>query len=463
MDNNIIRRESALARYFILGLLLIATAVAAETATEYFDRGVSAAQRQQYPEALSALLKAKAAGLETPDLDYNLGVVYYQLARYDEAVRRFQLLINIPEYTAIAYYNLGLIALKRDDRQAALENFSTASTLAVDENLKNLSQRALQRLNEDPVEKKSLFTGWGGFVSFNGGYDDNVSLIDEDTGQAAGIADYHAELFASTGAMLLGSDASGLHMDANVNVLKQQKEHDYDYSQWHVALAHEGLFSRWETRARAAIDRTQFGNVDFQQLLSLELNGKRDLSAKSGFELRYKYADIADKSPDGAYDYLTGNRHQLRLRFLDSRKGVGLKYSYEVQINDRNDFSFQSTNASNETTSITRSYSPIRHSVQVSADVPWSKSLTINLEAQYRYSDYIDPDTNTMVDGTGDIISATSLIRKDHRYRFNIGMAYNITPSWELFADYGHTKNDSNRPGSDYQRTLMRAGVTWFY
>jgi hypothetical protein len=101
--------------------------------------------------------------------------------------------------------------------------------------------------------------------------------------------------------------------------------------------------------------------------------------------------------------------------------------------------------------------------VQVSADVPWSKSLTINLEAQYRYSDYIDPDTNTMVDGTGDIISATSLIRKDHRYRFNIGMAYNITPSWELFADYGHTKNDSNRPGSDYQRTLMRAGVTWFY
>jgi tetratricopeptide (TPR) repeat protein len=463
MDNKTNREKSALAGCFIIGLLLITTAAVAETATEYFDRGVNAAQRHQYPEALNALLQAKAAGLDTPGLDYNLGVVYYQLASYDEAEQRFQLLINVPEYTAIAYYNLGLIALKRDDRQAALDNFSNASTLAVDESLKNLSQRALQRLNEDPAEKKSLLAGLGGFVSLNGGYDDNVSLIDEDTGQATGTADYHAELFASTGAMLLGSDANGLHMDANINVLKQQKEHDYDYSQWHVALAHEGLFSHWGTRVRAGIDRTQFGNEDFQQLLSLELRGKRDISAKSGFELRYKYVDIKDKSPDGVYDYLAGNRQQMRLRLLDSRNGISFKYSYEIQFNDRNDFSSQSTNTANETTIVNRSYSPIRHSLQVSAGVPWGKSLTINLEAQYRYSDYIDPDTSVTVDGTGTTLSATSFVRKDNRYRLNLGMAYSITPSLELFADYGHTKNDSNRSGSDYQRTLIRAGVTWFY
>lgn len=464
MEIKIYWGKSALAGCFILGLWLLTPAVMAETATEYFDRGVTAAQRQQYPEALNALLQAEAAGMRTPGLDYNLGVVYYQLSRYDEAEDRFQSLENVPEYTAIAYYNLGLIALKRDDRQAAIDNFSIASTLAVDESIKNLSQRALQRLNEDPPGKKPLLTGWGGFVSLNGCYDDNVSLIDEDTGQATGISDYHGEVFASTGGMLLGSDANGLHLDANVDVLKQQKEHDYDYSQWHAALAHQGLFGRWETRARAAIDHTQFGNEDFQQLLSLELRGKHNFSAKSGFELRYRYVDIKDKSPDGVYDYLAGNRQQLRLRYLDGRKGASFKYSYEVQFNDRNDFSSQSTNTANETTIITtRSYSPIRHSVQVSADVPWGKSLTINLEAQYRYSNYNDPETSTTIDNNGAIISATSFVREDHRYRLNIGMAYSITPALELFTDYGHTKNDSNRSGSDYQRRLIRAGVTWFY
>jgi hypothetical protein len=45
----------------------------------------------------------------------------------------------------------------------------------------------------------------------------------------------------------------------------------------------------------------------------------------------------------------------------------------------------------------------------------------------------------------------------------NIGLAYHLMPYMELFADYSFTRNDSNREGSDYDRTLVRAGVTWFY
>jgi hypothetical protein len=400
--------------------------------------------------------------MDSPDLNYNLGVVYYQLARYEEAEERFQLLIDIPKYTAVAYYNLGLLALKREDNQAAKDNFSVAHSLAVDENLKALSERALQLLNADPPAKNSPFSGWGGFVSLNGGYDDNVSLIDEDISQVDGLADYSSELFISASGRLVGNNNNGLYFDANGDVLKQQKEHDYDYSQWHLGLGHLVRNDRWETRARAAIDQTEFGNVDFQKLLSLELRGRHYVNTKNSLELRYKYVDIKDKSPDGVYDYLAGNRQQLRLRLLNGHDAISFKFSYELQVNDRNDFSSQSTNLAGDTVITTRSYSPIRHSLEVSAGVPWGKSLTVNMEAEYRYSEYRDPDTETTI-SESDGSSSTSLYRKDHRYKLKLGFAYSITPFMELFTDYGYTKNVSNREGSGYNHNLIRLGVTWFY
>jgi len=269
------------------------------------------------------------------------------------------------------------------------------------------------------------------------------------------------ELFASTNRMIWGSDANGIHFDANVDVLKQRKEQEYDYGQWHLGLAHRGIIDLWETRARAGIDRTRFGNDDFQQLLALELRGQRDLNVSTGIELRYKYVDIKDRSPGNVYDYLAGKRQQLRFRLLDKRNNISFKYAYELQWNDRNNYSATSS-VNNMTTIITRNYSPMRHSIQASADAPWGKQFTLSLEAQYRYSYYSDPDTETVIDN-GTIIQAYSLNRTDHRYKVNVGVAYHLSKNMDLFIDYGFTKNDSNRDGSDYDRNLIRAGVTWFY
>ncbi|WP_455210838.1 tetratricopeptide repeat protein [Kaarinaea lacus] len=448
-----------------LGLILSPITVFAATANQYFDKGVSAAQRQQHQAALDAFLKAKQAGLDSPELNYNLGVVYYQLGKYAKATETFQLLVGDDTYAAVAFYNLGLIALKQGNEPAAKDWFLKAYSNAADNNVKTLSERALQRLDVEPPAKPALLTGWGGFVSLDAGYDDNVALIDEDISQAQDVADYHLELFASTARMLWGSDANGIHVDANIDILKQRKEQDYDYAQWHLALAHRGVFSRWDTRVRAGIDRTRFGNVDFQQLMGLELRGQRDISVSTGIELRYKYVGIKDRSPEDVYEYLAGKRQQLRLRLLDSRRNISFKYAYELQWNDRNDYrdaSFDSVN--NITTITTRSYSPMRHSIQVSADVPWGKLFTLSFDAQYRYSYYSDPDTLIIVDETdGAITQSYSLNRKDHRYKTNLGFAYHFSPSMEFFFDYGFTKNDSNRDGSDYDRHLVRVGVTWFY
>jgi hypothetical protein len=106
----------------------------------------------------------------------------------------------------------------------------------------------------------------------------------------------------------------------------------------------------------------------------------------------------------------------------------------------------------------------MRHSVQMSAGIPLGKLFTLSLEGQYRYSYYSDADTIQIVNNTtGESNLTYSLNRKDHRYKLNMGLAYHLAPYMELFADYGFTRNDSNREGSDYDRRLIRAGITWFY
>jgi tetratricopeptide (TPR) repeat protein len=463
------RKKRNLLFCILLVLFFNANAAYAKSADQYYEIGVRAAQQQQFHLALKSFLQAKAAGLESPALHYNLGVVYYNLASYDEASKSFQPLLDNAEYAGVAYYNLGLISLKLSNEPAAKDWFLKAYSTTEDPNLKDLSERALTRLNVDPMAdksmpEKSILIGWGGVVSLSAGYDDNVSLIDEDISQTSGLEDYHLELFATANRMIWGTEGNGLHFDANVDALKQHKEHDYDYSQWHLGLAHQGIFSQWNTRARATMDQTQFGNVDFQQLVSLEFRSERDLSTNSGMELRYKYVNIEDQSPNAEYDYLAGSRQQLRFRFANILRNVSFKYSYEFQLNDRSDLTGSRSISVNTTEIGFRSYSPMRHSVQVSADVPWGRLLTLSLDAQYRYSYYSDADTIIDVDNaTGARTVLYSLNRKDHRYRVNIGLAYRFSGYLEFFGDYSYTKNDSNRSGSDYDHNLIRAGVTWFY
>ena len=95
-------------------LISINCMVIGDPADRYFEIGVRAAQKQQYQVALKAFVQAKSAGLDSPELHYNLGVVYYKLERFDKAASNFKRLIQNPEYSAVAFYNLGLVDLKQD-------------------------------------------------------------------------------------------------------------------------------------------------------------------------------------------------------------------------------------------------------------------------------------------------------------------------------------------------------------
>lgn len=449
-------------------LVLIPSVAAATEASKYFEIGVKAAQQQQYHVALKAFLQAKSAGLNSPELSYNLGVVHYKLGDFTKAQQNFQRLSSNEKYTAIAYYNLGLAALKLKKRNSAEQWFQKAYAIAEDPNLIALSAKAMDRLKGIVVPAAApVRRSWKGIVSTNIGYDSNVASIDEAADQTQGASDLVAELLATTSRMLWGDKYNGFRFSGNVYFLDHSTEHDYDYSKWHAAFAYVARAKGWRFRSMLSTDHTRYANMDYLRLDVLELRGRYSFWKDTRFDLRYKYYDVDDIGPNSEYEYLQGSKQQWRVRINHKIGPLSWKLSYTYEENDRQDSNIPSTiiekDQANQDVRIAvqkfRSYSPVRHGIQLKAKMHIFKNTKLVFDTQYRNSDYQYDDTTTKEDGT--IIYKKT--RVDNRYRITLGIEQKLNDEWELFTDYRFTKNNSNRERSDYKRSQIAVGVTWYY
>lgn len=87
-----------------------------------FEQGVQLFRQGHLEAARDCLEAARTMGLNSLSLSYNLGVVYYRLGRLPAAEQAFRQLLSSP-HEALARYNLGLVALARDDHEQARSEF----------------------------------------------------------------------------------------------------------------------------------------------------------------------------------------------------------------------------------------------------------------------------------------------------------------------------------------------------
>jgi len=78
------------------------------------------------------LNQAIALDQNNPQQYIDLGGVYYQLGKYDDAIREFQIAINLKQDYANAYYNLGHAYEQKGDYQNALSNYNIVKQLVAD-------------------------------------------------------------------------------------------------------------------------------------------------------------------------------------------------------------------------------------------------------------------------------------------------------------------------------------------
>jgi tetratricopeptide (TPR) repeat protein len=422
--------------------------VFAGTSSDYFNAGFKAAAKGDYLTALAQFKKAEQVGMGGSPLQYNMAISFYRLQRYEEARQAFQVLMDVPKFEQIAYFNLGLIANKQKDEPAAVRWFRRAyhsgGNRGDNRKIKTLATKALQRLSASPSRVQKAGRDWFGFVSSSLSYDTNVTLINNDLLGATNENDTLLNVSVLASRWLKGRVGRGTRMSLSANTQQYRQVSNVDYSQFSIGADRYDRLGAWRMRFGGSWDEIYYAGSEYERIVSAEVRGRKSLSAAHQLRLRYKLSRI--QATDAAFDYLNGWRQQFRLGLRRHGSVARIVTYYQLELNDRKD--------RQGVIGPFTSYSPTRHTLRVTTWWPIVDTLKLKLDGRYRYSRYNDSN----------ILTGGAIIRReDDQYRIAIGLKKILARAWRLNGSYSYTRNDSNIDRRRYDNSVFKLDVTWMY
>lgn len=428
----------------VLGCLLAlaSTGVPAQWAdsSTLFQYGVEAFQQGKFDEARLYLEHARNQGLDSPSLSYNLGVVYYQLERYDEAADTFSQLLDTNSH-ALASYNLGLIALKQGNTDAAKTAFRAVIEANAAENLNTLAERQLARLGEPRPgagEKR-----WFGYAALSGGYESNIGLFPDSARSDVSAA--FAETVLAGNGYLWGNGQSGVRGDLGYYGRHYISEQDFDSDVGQLALSwvqaagpgsvRLGAVGAWLYRGGSAQEQHARLLAEYQQ------GGCLGWFASEHCRIRFTAAEVMAEPEFDPYD---GRYYRLGARYQALWEGWRGQLDYRGEYNDRSDLT---------TSTEFYSLSPQRHQLEMRVSYPVLTVLELGLSAGVRYSEYRDPSRLVVPEGT------LVIRRADTRLQTGIDARWSLDHGVALMATYDYKNNASNIERYDYSNQSVDVGV----
>jgi tetratricopeptide (TPR) repeat protein len=426
----------------MLAMLFISFVALAQTETDYFAQGVKDSSSGKHEAALKQFQMARKAGMKSAKLDYNLAVTYYRLGRYEESRKIFMKLTNNDVFSQLTYFNLGLIANKQKNERKAVKWFQRAYK-GKSEKVGELAAIALKRLGKMPKKTVRKKPAWKGLVSASLESDSNVNLATDEVNEPS-KSDTSMSLYASANRWLKGNRKDGVRLDLNVNSQTYSSETQYNYLQLHARLSRYGRLGSWRTRFSGSWDEITLDNSAYERIISARADGRYNLSKDRQLRLRYRLSRIL---ADSTYDYLDGWRHQLRAGVRQRYGKKRVRAYYQLEVNDRDDYISPISGRF-------ASYSPTRHVLRVTGYLPVSDSWTVRLDGRLRMSRYADANEFSV---------GAPKKREDDQYRLGVKLTHKFDKRLEFAVEYQHTDNNSNIDVYDYDRSLVRANVSWFY
>ena len=429
---------------FLALSLAVVTTASADAGKDNFDRGVKASASGDYAAALKFFKKAKKAGLATTALKYNLAVSYYKLQQYESARKIFAKLADVPTFEQLAYFNLGLIANKQKDEAAAIRWFRRAYRNLSSEKIRKLSAIALQRLGASVSKTPSANKEWVGLVSSSLGHDSNVALVNDELAGVTSESDTAVDVSVLAGRWLKGTMNSGLRMTLGASLRKFSTLTQNDDSQLSARVLRYDRLGDWKVRLGGSWDEVYFNGNGFQRIVSADVRSLKTLSENNQLRLRYKLSRI--QATDAAFDYLDGWRQQFRVGLQQRHESVRVHYYYQLELNNRKDLvgSFYPFT----------SYSPTRHSLRATGWWNFANQWRTRLDARFRYSRYNDEDTLN-----GGAIER----REDSQVRLSARLSRKFDRRWEVYSQLTAITNDSTIDRRNYDRSIIKAGVSWSF
>jgi tetratricopeptide (TPR) repeat protein len=366
--------------------------------------------------ALQEFEAAVTSGLSGPAVHFNMGVAAYRLGQYSRAEAAFKEVARTPAMAALAHYNLGLVALRRDDRRAAARWFSQASQESSDQRLRDL---ALARLEELPSQPPDVERNWAGYAAFGGGYDDNVALVSNaDVLGVSGRGDSFTDLQLAISAPI----DRAWQLDAGLVWVDYRELDTFDLLS--VQGGGRYLFGsgEWKSDAGVQFAYTTLDGQGFENRQSLLLQSRRALSLEWQLHAEYRFSRL-----DGLNDFegLSGYRHEVGARMGWTREPWRIGFDYRFDVNDYDDDALSTR----------------RHELGAELQRSLPGDWSIALAAAGRHSRY-DLESN----GTED------------RTELALEIAKVFGTRWRLITRYSYADNDADLPEFNYQRGRFSAG-----
>lgn len=429
----------------MLSSFLVLSSAYAESVQDYFKAGIEASAQGNDASALRLFKQAKKAGLNTAALKYNTAVTYYKLKQYESARKLFLELTDVPTFEQLGYFNLGLIANKQKDERAAIRWFQRAYRDVSSKKIQRLAGVALKRLGVSAQKTRRFDPAWAGFVSSSLAHDSNVALVNDSLLGVANQSDTVVGVSAAAGHWLKGSMNNGVRMTLGASLQRYSKLNQNDYSQLTARVLRYDRLAEWRIRIGGSWDEIYFNGSEYQRIVGAGVQGRKSLSEKNQLQLRFKLNRI--QATNAAFDYLDGWRYQLRAG-LQQRYGEDrVRYYYQLELNDRQDRSVGTVDPF-------ISYSPTRHTLRATGWWALGNKWRTRLDARYRYARYNDPN---------ELAGSVFVRREDNQIRLSAQLSRKFARRWEVDAQYIFTNNDSNIARKKYNRSVIKAGVSWLF
>lgn len=392
-----------------------------EEALEHFAAAQAAFEAEDFSKARALFERAQAAGMDGPAIHYNIGAASYLGGDLPRAESEFREVARTPSMAALAYYNLGLVALERRDARESRDWFERAVQESPD---KRLTELASRRLAELP-ERRAPGT-WSYYTRGGLGYDDNVALRSSSIDSAAsGAADSYGEL------IFAGSYSFGAwRLDTGAATLEYLEQDEYSQSVFSLGAARGFRLDNWYFEAGAYGAQFSLGGEVFERNAGIGAQATRMLSSGDRLRAQLRAVSVQGK---GEFEGLTGQRTELGVYYDKAWRAWNFGAHLRSELNDSEDPVFE-----------TRWF-------QVGADAryAWSPLWGATAVAALRRIQHA---------AQSDTVGRWN----DQRATLQLGLTRALWKQGQLFLRVEHERNSSPVAGYDYERNWIAASVeTW--
>lgn len=406
-----------------------------DEARRLFSDGQDQFRTKQFEAAYNSFRKIERLGYDAPVLQFNIGSAALKAGRLLEAREAFLKASVTTRFEALSYFNLGIIAVKREKRAEALTWFTRSYGATTNKYVRSLCVEMSARLMEE-LERETVFEDdWHVSAGAGLGYEDGfIDPLDESIKQST--------VFVDVGTLAQKRILKGpnWYSMGRGELFHTRNDIASELDSTLLGIAVETHLERKIGRGTFAfgVNDLILGDTSYETVTHLSTQWSYDFSAVNT-TLRY---ELSYHSPAVEFSNLKGTEQEWRGGIAWRWKAILFSSHYQFETNNRADL-YEDGTFSNS--------SPDRHQLGLGVRWDFTARHTILASADLRRTQYQSADVDIISEQKG--VETRSRSRTQWIYKHTSRLTVSLT--WE------YLENESPRQEFAFARHHVRLGCDY--